>query len=48
LEDTAESVYFNKLSTMLLIRETLGATVERVINFLADFIVSSQNQLSFS
>jgi hypothetical protein len=48
LSDISESVYLNKLSVMLFIRETVGTSVEKEIDRIADFIKSSRQQISLS
>jgi len=48
LADTSDSIYFNKLSFMFIIRETVGVSVEKLIDDVSNKIDTSRNQLSFA
>jgi len=48
LADISDSIYLNKLSLMLLVRDTVGSKVEELLNKSADFIQNSKDQISLS
>lgn len=48
LADISDSIYLNKLSIMLVIRDTVGSKVEELLNKSADFIQNSKDQISLS
>jgi len=48
LADLSTSTYFNKFSPVLLIRETIGYSVEKLINFIHSVLLDARFRVSFA
>jgi hypothetical protein len=48
LADTSDVIYFNKLSIVFILRETIGTVTQQAINDTADFISSTRKSISLA